>query len=130
MRLWNGARAILQSPAVQQSVDDVAQAADDVAARVQAGSAGAYETAAAGGRHAGLIQNQVGRSVSQIQSGIRSLEGRVSEHLDKIANPTKYVENWSKLDPRAQEGMLKFWEKEAVNYAQQAEVLRGVVANQ
>jgi len=49
------------------------------------------------------------------------------EHLAKIKDPGAVVPNWSQLDPRAQQGMLTFWEKEAVNYAQQAEVLRGML---
>ena len=68
-----------------------------------------------------------GRAISEIQTGIGSLEGRVAEHLGKIRDPGSFVPNWTQLDPRAQQGILKFWEKEAVNYAQQAEVLRGML---
>ena len=56
-----------------------------------------------------------------------SLEGRVAEHLDKIANPARYVENWSELGARAQQGMLNYWAKEAATYREQADVLQGLL---
>ena len=125
-RLVEGVRGLIQNPAVRQGADLV----DEAAERVGAARAGAYDIAAAGGRHAGTLSNYAGRAVSELTSAVRSLEGRVAEHLSKIADPARFVENWSSLDPRAQQGMLRFWEREAASYAQQAEVIRGILARQ
>jgi RHS repeat-associated protein len=122
-QLANAVRGWASSPAAQQGAGLV----DDLAERVAARSSGAWDVAVAGGRHAGLLRNMAGKGISDIQSGIASLEGRVAEHLGKIRDPSSVIPHWAQLDPRAQQGYLKFWEKEAVNYSQQAEVLRGML---
>ena len=122
-QLANAVRGWVSSPAAQQAAGVV----DDLAERVAARGSGAWDVAVAGGRHAGLLRNMAGRGISEIQSGVATLEGRVAEHLGKIRDPSSAIPHWARLDPRAQQGYLKFWENEAVNYSQQAEVLRGML---
>ena len=88
---------------------------------------GAYETAAAGGHHAGLLRNYAGRSASQIGRAVRSLESRAAQHLEKIAHPERFVENWAELTAREQQGLLRKWGQDAVRNAEEAEVLRGLL---
>lgn len=89
-------------------------------------SATAFEVAAAGGRHAGLLRNYADRAASEIQQGITSLQERAAEHLAKIANPSQ-TEGWSQLSSQAQQGLLRYWAKEAAMYAEQASVLQGLI---
>ena len=78
-------------------------------------------------RHAGLLRTYASRSRGEIESAINSLERRAAEHLEMAANPAQYAERWSTMSPQEQKGLVKFWEKEAANYAEQAEVLRGLL---
>jgi len=93
------------------------------------GSSGSdpYETAKAGGRNAGLLRTFAGKSAAEIQRAIRSLAARAAEHLDKAANPTKYIADWASKDPREQQGLANFWLKEAATYTEQAQVLEGLL---
>jgi RHS repeat-associated protein len=86
-----------------------------------------YEVAKSGGRNAGLLRTFASKSVAEIQRGIRSLTARAAEHLDKAANPEKYVADWASMDPRQQQGLIRFYQKEAENYSTQAEVLAGLL---
>lgn len=87
----------------------------------------AFEAAKAGGKHAGFLKNYVQRTEREIQRAIRSLERRTEEHLQKVANPEKYAEGWSGLSIERQQDMIKYWQKEATTYREQAEVLRGLI---
>lgn len=102
-------------------------AASEAAVAANAARTGAYETAAAGGRHAGLLRNYAGRAASEIRGAVESLERNVAQHLDKIAHPERYVRNWANLSSRAQQGTLRKWQADAVRNAQEAEVLKGLL---
>ena len=87
----------------------------------------AFEIAKAGGRNAGLLKNYSGKTTIEIEKGIQSLEMRVSEHISKIANPSEFAADWGVRNPQAQEGLLKYWQKEVAKYKEQANVLRGLL---
>jgi hypothetical protein len=90
----------------------------------------AYEAAVAGGRHAGLLQNYLGRSAAQIQRGIASYESQIAQHEAKIADPAKYIEGWAKLDPRQQQALLTSkWPGDIQRLAEQRDVLKGILEN-
>ena len=98
------------------------------ASRALAGRAGgAFEAAAGGGRHSGLLRNYAGRSPGEIGRAVRSLESRAAQHLDKIANPARHAENWANLSAREQAGLLRKWQQDAARLAEQADVLRGLL---
>jgi hypothetical protein len=101
---------------------------DKEATNVETAAArGAYETAAAGGRNAGLLRNYAGRTAGEIGRAVRSLESRAAQHLEKIAHPERFVENWANLSSREQAGLLQKWGQDAARLAEQAEVLRGLL---
>ena len=87
----------------------------------------AFEIAKAGGRNAGLLKTYYGKTAVEIEKGIQSLEARVSEHVAKIANPSEFAADWGVRNPQAQEGLLKYWQKEVAKYKEQANVLRGLL---
>ena len=66
----------------------------------------AFETALAGGKHAGWLEVCKKLGKRQIAKGIRSFKKEIAEHEAKIANPAKYVKDWSKLDPRQQSHLI------------------------
>ena len=92
---------------------------------------GAYEIALKGGENSGLIKNaqKLGQTVMQLQNGINSLEARVMEHLGYIKDPSTYKNYQQFLSQSKQEQFYtkEFWYNEAMNYAQQAQVLKGVL---
>lgn len=94
------------------------------------GAKSAYEIAAAGGKHAGLLKNYAERSAAEIQKGITSLERQAALHREKIASPAQFAERWGQMSAQQQAGLLRYWQKEAARYQEQAEVLRGLLGGQ
>ncbi len=80
-----------------------------------------------GGKHAGFLRNYVGRSSAEIRKAVQSLEARAVEHSAKAANPASYAADWAARSTQAQEGLIKYWAREAQTYAEQAEVLKGLL---
>jgi len=92
----------------------------------------AYETALAGGKHSGFLKNYIGRNADEINKAIRSMQTGnqgISVHLDKIANPTKYVPNWNTLRPGHQQSLIKGWQNTVTKHTEQIEILRGILGN-
>ncbi|MEJ5345154.1 MAG: hypothetical protein WHS83_09610, partial [Chloroflexus sp.] len=87
----------------------------------------AYEIAKAGGRHAGVLKNYFSRRSAEIERALRSLERQAALHRDKLANPAQYAEEWETMTAKDREDLLRYWHKEATNYAEQADVLRGLL---
>jgi RHS repeat-associated protein len=102
---WLGVTRLLNSPVVNE----------------------AYETARSGGRHAGTLRNYAGRSVGEIQRAIRSYELLVREHLDKLANPSRYAERWNHMTGREREILLNEWREHLTRNQELADVLRGLL---
>jgi RHS repeat-associated protein len=90
-----------------------------------AGRQTAYEIAAAGGRHAGTLRNYASRSRAEIVRAIRGYERQVEEHIDKIANPTRYIKDWDKLTQQQRDGLLRKWAKDKERNQELADVLGG-----
>ena len=64
----------------------------------------AYDTALAGGKHAGTLKNYAGRSATEIQKAVRSYESQVALHQQKIANPAQFAERWGQMTVQEQVG--------------------------
>jgi RHS repeat-associated protein len=89
---------------------------------------GAFEEAATGGKHAGLLDNYRGRSAEEISKGIRSFEKQIAEHQEKIMNPAKGIPEWSTLDARQQNALVNSkWPSDIQRLREQADVLRGLL---
>jgi hypothetical protein len=92
------------------------------------GAGDAFKIAQAGGKHAGFLKNYAGRSAAEIQRGITSIEKQIAEHQAKIANPEKFIEGWSKLDPRQQQALVNNkWPSDIQRQSEQLEILRGLL---
>jgi len=92
----------------------------------------AYEAASAGGKHSGFLKNYLGRNADEINKAINTLQSGkrgINTHLDKIANPSKYVPNWDSLRPGHQQSLIKGWQKEITNGTEQIQILKGLLGN-
>ena len=56
------------------------------------------------------------QSTRSLQKGITSYDKRISEHQNKINNPSKFVKGWDNLPTYRQEGLIKHWKKEVENF--------------
>jgi hypothetical protein len=92
----------------------------------------AYKTALSGGKHSGFLRNYTRRSPNEINKAINSLQSGnrgINIHLDKIANPTRYVPNWNTLSPSYQQSLINGWQSEITNGREQIEILRYLLGN-
>ena len=65
---------------------------------------------------------------AELQKGIDSFRKRIAEHLDKISNPGKYIEEWRMLDKRQQEALInKKWPSEINEFKEQQEILEKIL---
>lgn len=61
----------------------------------------------------------------QKAKAIKSLTKRIVEHQDKINNPQKHVKDWDAKSEQYKKGIVKYWEKEILNYENQIKKLEG-----
>ena len=85
----------------------------------------AYETAKAGGKHHGLLDQLAAMGYRQRQKSVRSYQEQVDLHLDKIAHPEKHVPGWAGLRASHQASILREWRKEVLDHQQQIEIIKG-----
>jgi len=103
------------------------KAAAPAAAKTGSVAPSAFEIAKQGGKHAGLLRNYAGRSADEVAKAVRSLEARAAEHAAKAANPGAHVADWASRTAQQRQGLINYWLREAKNYAEQAEVLKGLL---
>lgn len=89
---------------------------------VNVDSAKVFETAKSGGRHSGIYNDAMSKTMNQLDRTIRSHEKQVSEHYKKITNPEKYDINWSNKSQVEKDGLLRKWEKDMTRNKEQAEI--------
>lgn len=94
-------------------------------------SSNAYEIAVNGGKNSGLLNNVIRSNLSQekILKSLESLEKVAMKHINYVINPKtydKYQEFVIKTDAE-KINTINYWTKEAVNYVEQANVLRGLL---
>ncbi len=86
-----------------------------------------YRAALAGGPHSGFLKLYAQKPIPELDRAVRSYEALVAEHEDKIKNPTKYVPDFSKLDPRQQRALLeREWPSQLRRQRQQLAILRRI----
>jgi hypothetical protein len=84
----------------------------------------ALEIAEAGGKHAGFLKNYLNKPPEELRRGIASLKKQIAQHQDKISSPEKHIPDWSSLDPRKREALLKQkWPEDIHRQTEQLEIL-------
>ncbi len=85
----------------------------------------AYEIAKGGGKHHGFLAQLSGYGDRQRSKAAGSFQEQVDLHLDKIAHPEKYVDNWAGLREAHRTSILREWRKEVLDRQEQIEILKG-----
>ncbi len=87
----------------------------------------AFDKAVAGGKHSGFLKNYLDRSADEISKSITSMQTGnqgINIHLDKIANPTKYVPNWISLRISHQQSLINGWQNTVTKHTEQIQILQ------
>jgi RHS repeat-associated protein len=91
----------------------------------------AFEIARAGGKHAGFLKNYLGRSPSEIQKAVTSIEKQIADHQSWISNPELKIPNFRSLDPRQQAALVNSkWPSDIARQQEQLDILRGLLGGQ
>lgn len=53
----------------------------------------------------------------------KSLSKQIEIHSDKIKNPKKYILDWDNKPEMYKKGIIKYWEKEIINFKNQIDKL-------
>lgn len=86
----------------------------------------AYEVAKAGGLHAGLLRRYRDEADSIVEKSLRSVERRIAEHVEKIADPWRFVRPGT-TKTRVDHLVNSYWPKEVEVLRSEADVLRGML---
>lgn len=84
----------------------------------------AYRTANAGGRHSGFLRQIRGQNDRSISRGIRSREGVIREHEEKIRNPAEHMTRDDARDPEAVQRAIRDWEGDIQRARKQNDIAR------
>jgi len=63
----------------------------------------------------------------EIAKAAESLQARSNEYLAKLADPATYADRWAQMTAQQRQGLLEYWQKEALNYQEQVDVLLGLL---
>jgi hypothetical protein len=86
----------------------------------------AYEEAKKqGGRHHGFLRQLPEMGPRQRRKAAESYQQQVELHLDKIASPEKYVEDWDRLRHSHKATLIRNWRKEVEDRLEQIAILKG-----
>lgn len=78
--------------------------------------------------HVKMVRDYLEKPAKEIQKGIRSYEKQIALHLEKIANPSKFIPHWDKLHPERQHALVsKKWPAEIQCYTEQRDVLQSIL---
>jgi hypothetical protein len=85
----------------------------------------AYGIAKEGGKHAGLLRQLSNLGPRQLEHALRSHRETAREHMEKLADPRRFVADWDQKDERYRAGLLKKWQAEVDNASEEASVIEG-----
>ena len=78
-----------------------------------------------GGKHHGLLRLLSELGPRQRRKAAESYEDQVELHLDKIAAPQKYVEDWDDLSDSHKAALIRNWRREVEDRREQMAILKG-----
>ena len=79
-----------------------------------------------GGRHSGFLEQARKWTPAQRLRSSRNLQKQIQKHEAYIENPISHVRSWNKISPKHQQGLIRHWEKEISNFADQQTILHGL----
>ena len=86
----------------------------------------AYCVAKRGGKHSGFLKNVSKWTAKQRGKSVRKLQRRIEIHEGYLDNPVSHVPDWHKLRPGHQESLIRHWNKEITDFAEQQSILRAL----
>lgn len=91
-------------------------------------SRSAFEIALKGGKHSGFLKNNLPRSYEELQKGIFSFEKQIALHKEKVLFPSKHIKNWSYLDIRQRQALVREkWPSDINRLKEQKEILEDIL---
>lgn len=88
----------------------------------------AYNTALAGGKHAGTLRQYRDIPSVEIRRGIRSLEKQIGKHQSWLSDPTLKVDSFYNMPEARQAALLeKRWPSDILRQREKMGVLRGIL---
>lgn len=79
-----------------------------------------------GGRHSGFLRQAKKWTSAQRTRASRNFQKQIELHEAKIDNPGGFIEGWEAMSPQHQQGLIRHWEKEIANFADQQSILHGL----
>ena len=86
-----------------------------------------YIAAKNGGRHYGKYKDAMDWDDFQLKRASRNYQKQIDEHIEKVSNPAKYIDNWESLDIRQRQGLIKKWNKDIIRNAEEKAVMQGLL---
>lgn len=121
-------RTVVSEGAVPPADLKPVQSIDPLQSWVAKSPSEAYIAAKNGGRHADLIPKFSEKPIKEIEKSIRSYEKLIDEHKDKIANPSKYCQDWDNFHPNRKKALIeKVWPTEIQCYTEQKDILKTIL---
>jgi len=87
----------------------------------------AYDVAKNGGKHFGEYKNYVNRTDRELVDSVASHMKNVEEHIDKLANPEKYIDDFANKTERDIQGQLNQWKTHLLNNQEKANIKSGIL---
>lgn len=119
----------LTSGAIGKSIDEGIDAARALSKTTDVAmtSKGAYEIAKDGGKHSGLLEQYTGKTTREIRKALSSYEKQVAIHKQKLVNPARFAERWSKMTAKERQGLMRKWENDIQRNQELADIMEGLL---
>lgn len=87
-----------------------------------------YQEAKEGGTNANLIIYAQTQATDKIESSIQKWQKRIDEHFAKVKSLQDRIESgYEIINKRHVDGLFRYWHKEAITYAKQRDVYKGIL---
>jgi len=100
--------------------------ADDIKSIIKSAD-NAYDIAKNGGKHAGDYLNYLNKTEKELTKSINSHMKNVGEHIDKLAHPEKYIDDFANRSEEYINGQIKQWKDHLLRNQEQANIKSGIL---
>ena len=87
----------------------------------------AFEAAKKGGKHSGDYKNFLNRTNQELTDSVMSHMKNVDEHIDKLTNPNKYIDDFANKSEQQIQGQIKQWKDHLLRNQEQANIKNGIL---
>lgn len=98
--------------------------------RVIGSAEGAYSSSlASAGKHHNWMMQYLDKSAAELKKGMQSFGKRIQEHIEKLQNPAKYINDFGNASEQYIQGQIRQWEKHLQRNQEQQNILKGILNN-